>query len=98
MSGKKSGVAARLSADEPRAVFKHCYGHSLNLACGDTIKRCKVMQDALDTTHEIVKLVKKSPARDAIFRLLKDEMAGDTHGDIQMDCPCRGFEEYPRQF
>ena len=69
MSGAKSGAATRLCAAEPRAVFTHCYGHSLNLACGDTIKR---MQDALDTTHEITKLIKKSPARarDAIFKRL----------------------------
>ena len=56
-----SGVATRLSAAEPRAVFTHCYGHSLNLACVDTIKRCKITQDALDTTREITKLIKRSP-------------------------------------
>ena len=67
MSGAKSGVSTRLSAAEPRAVFTHCYGHSLNLACVDTIKRCKLMQDALDTTREITKLIKRSPARNAIF-------------------------------
>ena len=38
MSGAKSGVATRLCAAEPRAVFTHCYGHSLNLACGDTVQ------------------------------------------------------------
>ena len=56
MSGAKSGVVTRLCAAEPRAVFTHCYGHLLNLVCGDAIKRCKLMQDALDTTHEITKL------------------------------------------
>ena len=35
MSGAKSGVAKRLSDEEPRAVFTHCYGHALNLACSD---------------------------------------------------------------
>ena len=38
MSGKKSGVAIRMQADEPRAVYTHCYGHALNLACGDAKK------------------------------------------------------------
>ena len=54
MSGCKSGVAKRVSADEPRAIYTHCYGNSLNLACCDTIKRCKLMKDALDTAYEIV--------------------------------------------
>ena len=78
MSGAKSCVATRLSAAEPRAVFTHCYAHSLNLACVDTIKRCKLMQDALDTTREITKLIKRSPARDAIFKQLKEELASDS--------------------
>ena len=88
MSGAKSGVVARLYAAEPRAIFTHCYGHSLNLACGDTIKRCKLMQDALDTTHEITKLIKKSPARDAIFKRLNEEMGSDSPG-IRVLCPTR---------
>ena len=36
MAGAKSGVAVRLSTAEPRAVYTHCYRHSLNLACSDT--------------------------------------------------------------
>ena len=88
MSGAKSGVVTRLNAAEPRAVFTHCYGHSLNLACSDTIKKCKLMQDALDTTHEVIKLVKKSPARDAIFKQLKEEMASDSPG-IRVLCLTR---------
>ena len=38
MSGAKSGAAKRLSDEEPRAVFTHCYGHALNLACSDALK------------------------------------------------------------
>ena len=88
MSGKKSGVATKLSAAEPRAVFTHCYGHSLNLACCDAVKQCKLLQDAMDTTHEIAKLIKKSPVRDAIFKLLKEEMSSDSPG-IRVMCPTR---------
>ena len=46
------------------------------------------MQDALDTTYEITKLIKKSPARDAIFKRLKVEMASDCSG-IRVLCPTR---------
>ncbi len=89
MSGTKSGVVSRFCAVEPRAVYTHCYGHSLNFACCDTIKRCKVLQDALDTTREITKLIKRSPGRDAIFKRLKEEMEeGDTPG-IRVLCPTR---------
>ena len=58
MSGPCSGVAKEISDLESKAVYAHCYGHSLNLACMDTIKSSKVMQEALDITGEITKLVK----------------------------------------
>lgn len=35
MSESKSGVETTLICEEPRAVHTHCYGHALNLACGD---------------------------------------------------------------
>ncbi len=87
-SGVKSGVVAHLCAAEPRAVYTHCYGHSLYLARSDTIKRCKLMQDALDTTHKITKLIKKSPTREDIFKKLKEEMRTNSPG-IRILCPTR---------
>ena len=42
MAGIRSGVAKQLLDEEPRAVYTHCYGHALNLACGDTITQCKI--------------------------------------------------------
>ena len=36
MSGAKSGVVKWIQDLEPRAVFTHCYGHSLNLAVSDS--------------------------------------------------------------
>ena len=58
MSGHKSGVATVLQSEEPRAVYTHCYGHALSLACSDAVKNCKIMKDALDTSCELIKLVK----------------------------------------
>ena len=56
-------------------TFTHCYGHALNLAAGDTIKKNKVLCNTLDATLEISKLIKFSPRRDAIFQKLKLELA-----------------------
>ena len=38
MAGSKSGVASQIKTKEPRAIFTHCYGHSLQLAVGETVK------------------------------------------------------------
>lgn len=88
MAGMKSGVATRLSRDEPRAVYTHCYGHALSLACSDAIKQCKVMKESLETTHEITKLIKLSPRRDALFDGFKEELAPDSAG-VRALCPHR---------
>ena len=58
MAGARGGVAAKIQQLELPAVFTHCYGHSLNLGVSDTIKRCIVMKDYLDTCYELVKLIK----------------------------------------
>ena len=88
MAGSKSGVAKQLRGEEPRAVFTHCYGHALNLACGDAIKRCKTLRDALDSTHEITKLIKLSPRREAIFRGVKQSVTPESAG-MRLLCPTR---------
>ena len=89
MSGAKSGVAKRIQDLEPRALFTHCYGHSLNLAASDSIKSSELMRDALDTRHEITKLIKYSPQRDAIFQDLKDSHANNNTPGIRVLCPTR---------
>lgn len=67
MSGIKNGVATQIAKEEKRAMYTHCYAHSLNLAVGYVIKRFKVCSDALDVAFEITKLVKFSPKRNAAF-------------------------------
>ena len=67
MCGLRKGVATQLQADEPRAIYTHCYGHSLNLAASDTITRCHVIKTALETTQEISKLIKYSLRREQLF-------------------------------
>lgn len=88
MSGAKSGVASRLTTLEAKAVYTHCYGHALNLAAQDAIRRLKIMGDALDTVYEITKLIKKSPKRDALFQKVKEDVTPGSPG-IRILCPTR---------
>ena len=86
MSGIRSGVATQISSEESWALYTHCYGHSLDLAACDTIKRSKVVKDALDITHEVSKLLKYSPRRDSMFEKIKAEVSPDTAG-FRVLCP-----------
>ena len=45
-----------------------------------------MIKDALDITHELIKLLKNSPRRDSYFETLKAEIAPDTPG-IRTLCP-----------
>ncbi len=88
MTGIRNGVATKILQLESRALFTHCYGHSLNLAVCDTIKNSKVARDALDTSFEITKLIKFSPKREAMFDQLKKDLTPDCPG-IRVLCPTR---------
>ena len=87
MSGA-SGVATVISSEEPRAVFTHCYGHSLNFAVVDTVRQSKLMKSAFETLNEILTSIKKSPKRDTVFQNLKQEIAHDSPG-YRVLCPTR---------
>lgn len=39
MCGSRNGVATQAASEEPHAIVVHCYGHTLNLAAGDSKKR-----------------------------------------------------------
>ena len=80
MSGIKSGVAKLLTDIEPCAIYSHCYGHALNLAASDAIKRCTLMKNTLGAVYEICKLVKSSPKRDALLQQIKQEVQADIRG------------------
>ena len=84
MAGERGIVAKQIMEKGKRALFCHCYyGHSLNLAASDAVKKCKVMTDALDTTFEISKLIKFSPT---MFDKLKRDLASDCPG-FRVLCP-----------
>ena len=83
MTGAKNGVVVKIKEEEARALYTHCYSHSLNLAVGDTMKKSKFLKDVIDTTIELTKLVKKSPKRDAKLKNLQSDMA-DTDFEEEM--------------
>ena len=85
---RKNGAATEILKVEERALFTHCYGHSLNLAANDALKVAPVMTDAFDVTYEICKLIKFSSRREAMLDELKSDTAPGTPG-IRVLCPTR---------
>ena len=73
MSGLKSGVDKQIKSKEERALYTHCYVHSINLAVGDKMKVYSVLKDTIDNTYELIKLVKMPPKRDAKLHCIQAE-------------------------
>ena len=44
MTGKNNGLVVQIMEEEKRALYTHCYCHSLNLAVGDTMKKSKILR------------------------------------------------------
>ena len=92
MRGVRSGVPKQICDEEPRALYTHCYGHSINLAVNDAMKLCKQLKMALEVTHEVMKLIKYSPRREEIFKNLKtayDHTIQHITPGIRVLCPTR---------
>ena len=88
MAGSKNGVKTQILKEEHCALFTHCYGHSLSLSVGDTIKSVPMLRSHMDTTCEISKMLKYSPKRQAQFNLIKADLFLDTIG-VRILCPTR---------
>ena len=88
MKGVRNGVSTQILSEQPKALYTHCYGHSLNLACQDMVREVKRVKEALDTTFELSKLLKYSAKRVAEYKRLKQEIAPEEPG-FRTLCPTR---------
>lgn len=88
MRGERTGLKTRILEQNEKAIYVHCYGHSLNLAIQDAVRSVHLVKIMLDTTHELIKLVKDSPKREEQLRQLKLSLHSTT-GGIRTLCPTR---------
>ena len=70
-------------------MYLHYFGHALNLAVADSVKKSKVCCDALETAMEVTKLVRFSPKRNAVFDQIKSDDEQSCGSGIRSFCPTR---------
>ena len=90
MRGARSGFATRIMDEEPRALYIHRYGHSINLAVNDAMKLSLPIKKALEVTYELTKLIKYPPRRKEVFHKLKSSLdmeTGSRSPGIRLLCP-----------
>jgi len=88
MAGAKSGVATRFKEMNEKCLYTHCYGHALNLAVGDSIKKVSCLSDTFCAASEICKLVKKSLQRNTKLHELRETSANSAKS-VHAFCPRR---------
>ena len=75
MSGVNTGVAARIAAEEKRALNTKCFAHSLNLAVQDATKSNSLIGDVLVAIQELNNLTRSSAKRLGIFENIQEELS-----------------------
>ena len=63
MAGSRNGVAARISSENPRALYIHCGDHTLDLALHDCVKESEIISDALKVAQDLAVFIRSSPTR-----------------------------------
>jgi hypothetical protein len=74
MMGHISGVAKLIKVEQPNALVTHCHAHSLSLSVKSTTEQCKILSDVMNTSKEIVNLIKYSPKRENILGDIKKNL------------------------
>ena len=72
MSGTKRGVATQIKSLNMKVLYTHCYGHVLNFAVNDCIRKVEVLKDAWVMIKEVCNLVKKSPSRETKLNEIRE--------------------------
>ena len=90
MAGHLRGVAARIQAEEPKALFVHCLAHSVNLCLQECGRQSKVIRDGLSLVNEICNFIKSSPKRLSLFERMKIESGmSSSLPSLKPLCPTR---------
>ena len=93
MSGVKAGVQAKIQEKQPKALYTHCAGHSLNLAI---LNSCSIppIRNCIDQIKGFTVWVKYSPKREGLLKAIisKRSQVGTNRSSILNVCITRWVE------
>ena len=78
MSGIQNGVQALIKKECNRALYVHCFAHSLNLCLQSVTKQCEVI-------FELVQLIIFSPKQLSLFERIQKDIAVNS---VDLPTPC----------
>lgn len=83
MSGRLNGVCQQILHENPKALYIHCFAHTLDLCIQDSSTICKPLNEALALTSEIATFIRASPKCLAIFEFLQKDFGMDNPVSIK---------------
>ena len=100
MSGKNNGLQAKVTAENPKALYLYCLGHQLNLVVQDSFAAIPQIMISLERMNAVVHFIKNSPKKLDRFQTMMDEI--EKRGDNPQDkhllrplCPTRWVMRLP---
>ncbi|KYN27630.1 Zinc finger MYM-type protein 1 [Trachymyrmex cornetzi] len=85
VSGRLTGLQARIRDIEPRALYVHCVAHKLNLVVQDGLENVLCAKSFIGTVKDLINFIRDSPKRLAIYKNLQSENAPN----LSPFCPIR---------
>ena len=93
MSGERAGVQKIIRDREPKAIYTHCAGHSLNLAI---VSSCSVapIRNCIDQIKSFTLWIKYSAKRESLLRAVveKEAQSGTNRASLLNVCVTRWVE------
>ena len=92
LSGEKGGVQRLLMDKQPKALYTHCAGHSLNLVIAGS---CQIpaISNCISSVKDMTLWIKKSPKRENYFKeICKKETMDNTSTNLLNVCVTRWVE------
>eukprot|EP00112_Aurelia_sp_Birch-Aquarium-sp1_P004658 Seg1527.3 transcript_id=Seg1527.3/GoldUCD/mRNA.D3Y31 product="Zinc finger MYM-type protein 1" protein_id=Seg1527.3/GoldUCD/D3Y31 len=90
MSGHLSGVAARITTENPAAHRIHCANHRLDLALKGCAKESEIIRETLTFVQDLAVFIRNSPKRMSIYEDIAKDVSSDGSVDsLHLLCPTR---------
>lgn len=98
MSGKTNGTQSQIRQHCPRAIYIHCFSHSLNLAISASTDIAEV-KSTYSTISDISNFFKNSCQRQDKFKEYIDRLCpNSSHSRLKAFCPTRWVERHDTFF
>lgn len=94
MCGAIKGVRSRIQQIQPKAIYVHCFAHSLNLSVQDAVRAVPLVRDAMQCLRDLATIARGSAKRVETFKKVADGVEVDNPISPKPLCPTRWTVRY----